>query len=63
VAKLETEDDPQEIARLQGQARQLKILAAMPEEIERLDAMIEKSEEYARIKDNNSRIQNNNNVT
>jgi hypothetical protein len=52
VGKLETADDPLEIARLQGQAKQLRILEAMPREIEMLDKALLKAEELATLQNN-----------
>ncbi len=55
VRRLETEDNVVEIYLAQGAAHQLKILEALPEEIERLDAALVKSEEYLAMKDRNSK--------
>jgi hypothetical protein len=52
LAKLETLDDPLDIARLQGQAKQLRILEMMPQDIERLDKAILKVEELSTLRNN-----------
>jgi hypothetical protein len=53
LSKLETTSDPYEIAFLQGQCRQLRIQEMLPEEIERLDEMLLKGEEYLAMKKDN----------
>jgi hypothetical protein len=53
--RLETEDDPLEIARAQGKIEQLRRLLVMEDEIEKLDIYLIKAEEYAAMKDANSK--------
>jgi hypothetical protein len=55
VRKLETDDDPMEIARAQGRIEQLRRIDMLELEIEKLDEMLIRGEEYALMKDLNSK--------
>lgn len=50
LRSLQSETDPVKIYRLQGEIRQLWIMAQEPQQIEVLDKLLIQGEEYARMK-------------